>query len=241
MSESICVVGVCKSFESDGASIDVLKSIDYTLPQGGFHAIMGASGSGKTTLANLMGALLPADSGKLVVNGTDLSEVDDRERTLFRRRHIGFIFQDYNLIPGLSVAENVSLPALFDGATLPADRVAYWLEQVGLSHRANHPAECLSGGEAQRTAIARALAINPAVIIADEPTGNLDSPASRAFCELMRRINQEHGVSIVLITHDPVVAAAADEVYLMKDGVLVNHFETHQDPAFVSERYLALA
>lgn len=241
MDHAIEVSSVYKSFSRDGQQIPVLKGIDYVLPKGCFHAIMGASGSGKTTLSNLIAGLLSPDSGLLRINGTDLTALSDRERTLFRRRHVGIVFQDYNLIPGLSVAENIALPALFDGKTLPDVRIDALLALVNLSHRKDHPAECLSGGEAQRTAIARALSINPDVIIADEPTGNLDSPAGKLFCELLMRMNKEQGISIVLISHDPIVAAYASEIYLMRDGRLVRHFESKHDPAEVSKQYLALS
>ena len=229
-----------KSFSADGKTIRVLHDISLRIPKGAFHAIMGPSGSGKSTLLNLLAGLLPADEGTLTLDGRSLKGCSDHALTLLRRRAMGIIFQDFNLIPTLSVAENIALPALLDGKTLPRARLDKLLQLSGLSHRAHQPAEKLSGGEAQRTAIARAFALEPSIILADEPTGNLDSLAANAFCATLTRLNQELGTAILLISHDAQVAAAADTVHLLKDGRLLGTFASEHNAAVVTTRYLEL-
>lgn len=229
-----------KSFKSDDRTIDVLRNITLRLPEGAFHAVMGPSGAGKSTLLNLLAGLLPADSGTLSVAGQSLIGLSDHDLTLLRRRTVGIIFQDFNLIPTLTVAENIALPALLDGQTLPKPRLEKLLELVGLTHRANQPAERLSGGEAQRTAIARAFAMEPQVILADEPTGNLDSPSATTFCETLTRFNQELGTAILLISHDAQVSAAAEVVHVLKDGVIRGSFDSEHSASTVAARYLEL-
>lgn len=229
-----------KTFVVDGVEIPVLKGITLQVPAGAFHAVMGPSGSGKSTLLNLLAGLLPADGGEIKVAGESLTGRSDTALTLLRRRKMGIIFQDFNLIPTLSVAENISLPALLDGKPLPTDRLNRLLELVGLTHRANQPAERLSGGEAQRTAIARAFALEPEIILADEPTGNLDSPSALAFCETLTRLNRELGTAILLISHDAQVSAFADRVHILKDGRICGAFETSHQASEVAARYLEL-
>lgn len=238
MIHAVEVKSAYKSFAVAGQQTHVLKGLNYTLPTGAFHAIMGPSGSGKTTLANLIAGLLAVDSGDILIGGQSLAGLSDDALTRFRRRHIGIIFQSFNLIPTLTVAENVALPALLDHTTLPAETIDELLDQVGLLARRDHPADRLSGGEAQRTAIARALAMQSDVILADEPTGNLDSAAGRDFCELLTHINNTRHTSIILVSHDPVVASAASEIFLLKDGAFCGSFATNHDPHFVSETYL---
>lgn len=229
-----------KTFVVDGTEIPVLKGISLQVPAGAFHAVMGPSGSGKSTLLNLLAGLLPADGGEIKVAGELLNGRSDTALTLLRRRKMGIIFQDFNLIPTLTVAENISLPALLDGKKLPSERLNRLLELVGLSHRANQPAERLSGGEAQRTAIARAFALEPEIILADEPTGNLDSPSALAFCETLMRLNRELGTAILLISHDAQVSAFADRVHILKDGQICGSFETAHQASEVAARYLEL-
>ncbi len=229
-----------KSFHVEGRGLDVLRGVSLTLPEGAFHAVMGPSGSGKSTLLNLLAGLLRPDSGEVAVAGRALSGLSDRELTLLRRRAVGIVFQDCNLIPTLTVAQNIALPALLDGRALPAERLETLLRLVGLGHRRDQPADRLSGGEAQRTAIARAFAMEPGVILADEPTGNLDSPAAADFCATLTRLNRELGSAILLISHDPQVAAAADRVHVLRDGRILGAFETGHDPARVSADYLGL-
>ncbi len=229
-----------KSFHVEGQTIDVLRNVSLTVPKGAFHAVMGPSGSGKSTLLNLLSGLLPADEGELLVGGASLVGMSDKALTLLRRRTMGIIFQDCNLIPTLTVAENIALPALLDGTTLPEARLTQLLELVGLTHRRHQPADRLSGGEAQRTAIARAFAMNPSIILADEPTGNLDTPAAAEFCATLSRLNRELGTAILLISHDPKVAATADTLHLLRDGSIRATFATDHDAAKVSARYLEL-
>ena len=227
-----------KSFHTEGKTIDVLKAVSLNIPEGAFHAVMGPSGSGKSTLLNLLAGLLPADQGEVLVDGQSLQGLSDRDLTLLRRRTVGIIFQDFNLIPTLTVSENIALPALLDGKPLPKEHLTKLLELVGLTHRADQPAEKLSGGEAQRTAIARAFAMNPRIILADEPTGNLDTTAATTFCETLKRLNAELGIAILLISHDPQVTAAAEVVHLLKDGVIQDTFASEHNAATVAQRYL---
>ena len=227
-----------KSFHVEGRDIDVLRGVSLALPEGAFHAVMGPSGSGKRTRLHLLAGLLRPDAGEGSGAGRPLAGLSDRELTLLRRRAIGVVFQDCNLIPTLTVAQNIALPALLDGRALPEARLATLQRLVGLEHRRDQPAVRLSGGEAQRTAIARAFAMAPGVILADEPTGNLDSPAAADFCATLTRLNRELGAAILLISHDPQVAAAADRVHLLRDGRSLGAFETGHDPARVSAEYL---
>lgn len=231
---------IVKSYPSEGAPIEVLRGINVAIPEGAFHAIMGPSGAGKSTLLNLLTGLLLPDSGDVSVAGRSLTGLSDCERTLLRRRTVGIIFQDFNLIPTLTVAENIALPALLDGQTPPKEHMDRLIELVGLTHRANQPAEKLSGGEAQRTAIARAFAMQPRIILADEPTGNLDSRSATTFCETLTRLNKELGTAILLISHDAQVSAAADVIHVLKDGQIRGCFNSEHDAAVVSRRYLEL-
>ena len=231
---------ITKSFHVEGQEIPVLRGVSLALPQGAFHAVMGPSGSGKSTLMAVLAGLLPPDGGEVTVAGQSLRGLSDRALTRLRRQTVGIVFQDCNLVPTLTVAENIALPALLDGHPLPEARLTRLLDLVGLAHRRTQPADRLSGGEAQRTAIARAFAMEPGVILADEPTGNLDSPAAHAFCDTLTRLNRELGTAILLISHDPQVAAAADRVHVLRDGIFRGAFDTAHDPAAVATRYLEL-
>ncbi len=226
-----------KSFTIGERSIEVLRGLSIELPEGAFHAVMGPSGSGKSTLLNLLAGLLTPDKGMVTVAGQSLSDASDNARTLLRRKTMGIIFQDYNLIPTLTVAENIALPSLLEGKALPKEQVDHLLEQVGLTHRRDQIADHLSGGEAQRTAIARAFAHAPSVILADEPTGNLDSPAAQRFCETLVKLNKEFKTAILIISHDPQVASAADCVHFLKDGKIVAHAHDLHDPAALALAY----
>jgi putative ABC transport system ATP-binding protein len=203
--------------------------VSLEVPPASFLAIMGASGSGKSTLLHLMAGLTRPDSGRVVVNGTDISALGDKQLTLFRRRHIGLVFQAFNLIPTLSAEENVRLPLMLDSSNgeQSVARVNELLGQLGLRDRAHHRPDALSGGEQQRVAIGRALISEPAVILADEPTGNLDSANSRSVCELLQRLSREQGKTIVMVTHEPSVAAYASEVAVLRDGKLIERFATN--------------
>src|SRR2546421_5166891 len=219
-----------KHFRQGQASVQALAGVTLSVQQGQFLAIMGASGSGKSTLLHLMAGLAKPDSGSVKVNGQDLSAMTDRELTLFRLKQIGLVFQSFNLIPTLSAEENLALPLMLEGRNgqLAADKVDETLATLGLSNRRHHRPDALSGGEQQRVAIGRALINDPAVILADEPTGNLDSTNSRAVCELLRDLSIIHNKTIVMVTHEPTVAAYAQEVAVLKDGKLIQRFGTDE-------------
>jgi len=202
------------------ASVAALDKVDLAVEQGEFVAITGASGSGKSTLLHLLGGIARPTAGSVLLEGVDLASLDDDALARLRRRRIGFVFQRYNLLPELSLVENVALPLVLDGmANALAEKAARAaLETVGLSHRAEHRPDELSGGEQQRGAIARALVAEPAIVLADEPTGALDSVNSRRVIDLLMRLAADHRQTVILVTHDPGIAAAAGRTILMRDG-----------------------
>ena len=216
----LVVENVRKSFRQGDRTVTALDGVSLEVPPGRFVAIMGASGSGKSTLLHLMAGLAAADSGAVRVNGTDIGQLNDYKLTLFRRRHIGLIFQSFNLIPTLTAEENVLLPLMLDGTTGTA-KAGQLLDKLGLGKRRTHRPDAMSGGEQQRVAIGRALVTDPAVILADEPTGNLDSANSTAVCELLRDLSTNQGKTIVMVTHEADVAAYAQEVVVLRDGKVV--------------------
>jgi putative ABC transport system ATP-binding protein len=224
----LVVENVSKTFKQGDRTILALSDVSLSAAQGQFLAIMGASGSGKSTLLHLMAGLTPPDSGRILINDQDISHMKDRQLTLFRRRHIGLIFQAFNLIPTLSAWENTALPLLLDGRNSPSfnTKVDELLERLGLSHRREHRPDVMSGGEQQRVAVGRALITDPTVILADEPTGNLDSANSKSICELLKDLSTMHGKTIIMVTHEPAVAAYAQDVAVMKDGRLIDRFST---------------
>ncbi len=226
----LVVENVRKQFRQGDRAVAALDGVSLEVPQGQFLAVMGASGSGKSTLLHLMAGLTHADGGRVVVNGTDLGGMRDRDLTLFRRRHIGLVFQSFNLIPTLSAEENIALPLMLDGKSgaQASAKVNELLESLGLAKRRHHRPDAMSGGEQQRVAIGRALVTDPAVILADEPTGNLDSANSRSVCELLRDLSVIHNKTIVMVTHEPSVAAYTQEVAVLKDGKLVDRFATEE-------------
>jgi len=224
----LVVENVRKQFRQGERAVAALDGVSLEVKQGEFLAVMGASGSGKSTLLHLMAGLTHADGGRVLVNGTDLGGMKDRDLTLFRRRHIGLVFQSFNLIPTLSAEENVALPLMLEGrnGTASKAKVDELLASLGLAQRRHHRPDAMSGGEQQRVAIGRALVTDPAVILADEPTGNLDSANSKAVCELLRDLTSIHNKTIVMVTHEPSVAAYATEVAVLKDGKLIERFPT---------------
>jgi putative ABC transport system ATP-binding protein len=226
----LVVQNVTKNFHQGDRTVAALAGVTLAVERGQFLAIMGASGSGKSTLLHLMAGLANADAGQVLINGQDLGAMSDYDLTLFRRRHIGLVFQSFNLIPTLTAEENVLLPLMLDGKSNGADRgnVAQLLSSLGLSSRKTHRPDAMSGGEQQRVAIGRALVTDPAVILADEPTGNLDSANSKSVCELLRDLSTVHGKTIVMVTHEPSVAAYAQEVAVLKDGKLIDRFPTQE-------------
>jgi putative ABC transport system ATP-binding protein len=224
----LIVENATKRFKQGDRFVSALGGISLAVARGAFVAVMGSSGSGKSTLLHLMAGLTKPDSGKVLVNGADLGAMSDKTLTLFRRRNIGLVFQSFNLIPTLTAAENVALPLMLDRrpAGASAQKVTEILRSLGLGHRMDHRPDALSGGEQQRVAIGRALVTDPAVILADEPTGNLDSANSKSVCELLKDLSLIHGKTIVMVTHEPTVAAYASEVAVLKDGALVERFAT---------------
>jgi ABC-type lipoprotein export system ATPase subunit len=213
-------IDVRKAYRQGENEIVALAGISIDIPRGAFAAIMGPSGSGKSTLLHLMGGLDRPSGGELLVDGRLIGQMADDEVTLFRRTNIGFVFQFFNLLPTLTALENVTLPLVLDGQSkAEADqRAALLLEKVGLEKRRHHLPEALSGGEIQRVAIARALAFNPPILLADEPTGNLDSKTGQDVLSLLRQINQERGSTVVMATHSQEAAHCADRTIYLRDG-----------------------
>lgn len=214
--------GITKSFVIGKHRIDVLKGVGLQVKRGEWVALLGASGSGKTTLLDIIGTISRPDAGRLVCDGRDLTSLHQREQVIFRRRNIGFVFQAYHMLPELNICENVMLPALMEDR--PKNEVKELalklLDRVGLGHRVNHRASELSGGEQQRAAIARALMNSPRLMLADEPTGNLDSVTGSGILELFKEFHAEGNMTIVMVTHDLNVAKLADRMVELKDGRL---------------------
>jgi putative ABC transport system ATP-binding protein len=233
-----------KVYDTAGSKVVALDHVDLEVPAGRFLAIMGASGSGKSTLLHVIGGLTPPTGGTLRVAGQNIASLSDSARTVFRRRRIGIIFQEYNLLPTLTARENVALPVLVDGQPLGnvRGRVDDLLRTVHLEHRAEHRPDALSGGEQQRVAIARALLNDPAIILADEPTGNLDSRQSLEIWKLLRRIATEQGKTILMVTHEAPGAAFADQIIVLRDGRVIGTIEPHGagDAGLVAARYQEL-
>jgi putative ABC transport system ATP-binding protein len=212
-----------KTYPKQHQSVPVLKGIDLCLERGGFLSIMGSSGSGKSTLLNILGCLDRPTSGSYHLDGVNIFKTSDDRLSRLRSYCLGFVFQNFNLIPALTVRENIELPFLYRSDS-PHDirkRVAAAIEQVGLNHRSDHKPTELSGGEMQRTAIARALAVAPKLILADEPTGNLDSRTSREIMAIFKKLHH-NGSTIVLVTHDPKVADYADDCLTLNDGRFID-------------------
>ena len=235
----ISVSHLKRSFKSGSGNITVLKDISLTVNRGEFVAVMGASGSGKSTLLNVLGGLLAPDSGTVTVDGMDLGSMSDASLTVYRRDRVGFIFQMFNLVGTLNVEENILLPSLAGGRKVASAALDAMIEKVGLSHRRHAMPDTLSGGEQQRVAIARALVSGPALVLADEPTGNLDSENTRLMGDLFRDLHRAQGCAFVLVTHAPDVAMWADRVIVLKDGSIVDDRSTAEfaGPAELSSFY----
>jgi putative ABC transport system ATP-binding protein len=212
-----------KTYRQGDTEVRALAGVTLDIAAGELVAIVGPSGSGKSTLLHLLGGLDVPTSGDILIDGASIARMSDDEVTIFRRRAIGFVFQFFNLMPTLSAEENVALPLLLDGKRTREvrPRVAAALDAVGLGHRRTHRPDELSGGEMQRVAIARALVIEPKVILADEPTGNLDSATGEQILELIRRANRERGATVVMVTHDAKAAAHGTRLVTMRDGRIV--------------------
>ncbi len=214
---------VSKFYQMGSVTVRALDDISLEVTKGEFVAVMGPSGSGKSTLLHLLGGLDEPTAGSIVLAGNELSRQSDNHVTLIRRRKVGFIFQFYNLLPTLTAEENVALPLLIDGQNLSAHRAKIHglLEMVGLADRGGHRPDQMSGGQQQRVAIARAFVNDPEIVLADEPTGNLDSRSGAAILQLLRHSSQEMQQTIVMVTHDPRAASYADRVIFLKDGQVV--------------------
>lgn len=212
--------GVTKTFGEGDAAFQALRGVDLTVERGEFVAIMGPSGSGKSTAMNILGCLDTPSTGSYRFEGVPVEALDRRQRALLRRRHLGFVFQGYNLLPRTSALENVELPLLYRGRPVAERRTQAMatLSQVGLERWAAHTPAQLSGGQQQRAAIARAIVTHPTVLLADEPTGNLDSEKGREIMELLTRLNRDEGITILMVTHEPDMAAYARRTVQFLDG-----------------------
>jgi putative ABC transport system ATP-binding protein len=209
-----------KAYRMGATTVDALTSVSLAVQPGEFVAVMGPSGSGKSTLLYLLGGLDRPSAGEVILDGQRLSDLSDRQATLIRRRRVGFVFQFFNLLPTLSAEENLALPLLIDSRPLHQyqDRIDELLALVGLAERRAHKPDQLSGGEQQRVAIARAMVTQPAILLADEPTGNLDTRAGDDALQLLRRACDHQGQTIVMVTHDPRAASYADRILFLRDG-----------------------
>ena len=215
------LIDVTKTYHQGDNPVVALDHIHLNISKGEFLAITGKSGCGKSTLINIIGGLDSADQGQVMINGEDLSKMDDRRLTLFRRDRVGIIFQFFNLLPILNLEENIVLPHLLrEGSNPPKSKIDHLLQEMGLDERRTHRPHELSGGEMQRVAICRALINDPEIILADEPTGNLDSASGKQVLEILRRLRDGQGKTIVLVTHSQEGAAMADRVLRMRDGKL---------------------
>lgn len=218
----LSVEGLTKIYGSGDTAVTALDHVSFTVEKGEFVAIVGASGSGKSTLMNLIGGIDEPTSGRVVIDGQELYAMNESARAIFRRRNIGMVFQFYNLVPTLTAAENIMLPYLLDKREPEKAKLAEILALTGLSERAGHLPSALSGGQQQRVSLGRALINDPAFILADEPTGNLDSRASRDVMELLQVANRRYQQTLLLITHDEKIALLADRILTLADGRLVS-------------------
>ncbi len=212
-----------KQFRIGTGTVEVLRGVSFDVSAGKWVALLGASGSGKTTLLDIIGTISRPDSGVLLLDGSDPAFFSARKLIAFRRKNIGFVFQAYHMLPEITILENVMLPALLDGIPFrqTRNRAEHLLEKVGLAHRIRHRANELSGGEQQRAAIARSLMNSPRLLLADEPTGNLDSVTGGGILELFQHLREESETTIIMVTHDKSVAALADSVIELRDGRIV--------------------
>ena len=209
---------LCKVYGTGETKVDALKNVSFDVEQGEFVAIVGPSGSGKSTLLHILGGVDSPTSGEVIISGTDISKLDETKLAIFRRRQIGLIYQFYNLIPILNVEENMTLPILLDGKKPDRALHSDLVEKLGLSSRLTHLPNQLSGGQQQRVSIGRALMNHPALLLADEPTGNLDSENSKEIVSLLRKFNKENKQTVIIITHDERIALSADRVITIEDG-----------------------
>jgi putative ABC transport system ATP-binding protein len=216
--------GLTKKYGRGDTAVTALDQVNLQIASGEFVSVMGPSGCGKSTLLHLLGGLDRPTSGRVILDGKDTSQLSDEKLTELRRKQMGFIFQFFNLIPVLNALENVSLPLVLDGMKKAeaSEKAEEWLHRVGLDDRLDHRPDQLSGGQQQRVAIARALVSDPALILADEPTGNLDSRASDEVAGWLRKVVDHYGRAILMVTHDPRIAAYSDRIIFLKDGTIVD-------------------
>lgn len=212
---------LCKSYGKGDNRVDALKDVSFSVEKGEFVAIIGTSGSGKSTLLHILGGVDRPSSGTVYMDGQDIFKQNDEQLAIFRRRQVGLIYQFYNLIPVLNVVENMTLPVLLDGKKVSKERLEELLQILGLKEREKHLPNQLSGGQQQRVSIGRALMNAPAVILADEPTGNLDSKNSQEIIELLKKSNQMYHQTLIVITHDENIALQADHIIRIEDGQVV--------------------
>ena len=222
VSTAVDARGVIRTYHSEGASVEALRGVSFTVPSGDYVAIVGPSGSGKSTLMHLLGGLDRPTAGQLLIGGRDVATLSANELAHLRNSTIGFVFQSFHLLPRTSAVENVALPLVYRGvrAAERHRRAAATLARVGLGHRLNHRPNQLSGGEQQRVAIARALVTEPELLLADEPTGNLDTASGTAVLALLEELNGERGVALIIVTHDRDVAARAHRTITLRDGLI---------------------
>ena len=219
--EILKVSDLSKTYGKGEAAVDALKKVSFSLEKGEFAAVVGESGSGKSTLLNCIGALDVPTSGKVFVDGTELSKLNEEQLTIFRRRKIGFVFQNYNLVPVLNVYENIALPVELDGGKVDKNFLEEVVGFLGLKEKLNSMPNNLSGGQQQRVAIARALIARPTIVLADEPTGNLDSKTSMDVLGLMKTSSYKFKQTLVMITHNDEIAQLADRIIHIEDGKIV--------------------
>ena len=215
------VENLVKQYGNGESLVSAVDNMSFTVAKGEFVAIVGASGSGKSTLLHLIGGVDRPTSGKVFIDDTDIYGLDESKLAIFRRRHVGLIYQFYNLLPTLNVAENILLPCLLDGRRADREKLDTILKTVGLTDRVSHLPNQLSGGQQQRVSIGRALINDPAIILADEPTGNLDSKTGSEVMELLKFSNKRFGQTLLLITHDDRIALEADRVIVIEDGRII--------------------
>lgn len=219
--EILKVENLTKTYGSGENLVNAVDDVSFSVEKGEFVAIVGASGSGKSTLLHLIGGVDRPTSGKIFVDGNDISKMNDDKLAVFRRRQVGIVYQFYNLIPILTVEENITLPCDLDGRSVDRERLEMILDSFGLRARRKHLPNQLSGGQQQRTSIARALINNPSLVLADEPTGNLDSKSSEEVMSMLKMCNQSYGQTVIMITHNLDIAKQADRIITISDGKIV--------------------
>lgn len=221
--EILKTIDLSKSYGTGAIKVDALDKVSFSINQGEFVAVVGASGSGKSTLLHLLGGVDRPTAGKVLIDGQDIYELNDKKLSVFRRRKVGFVFQFYNLIPVLTAEENITLPLLLDNKKVDKDHLEELLKELGLTDRRHHLPSELSGGQQQRVSIGRALIYKPSIILADEPTGNLDSKNSKEIIDLLKFSVKKYHQTLIMITHDVNIASQADRIITLEDGKVVKN------------------